>query len=302
MPFGLCNTPATFQQLMTNCLGEFNYSTCLVYLDDIVIYLSTQEEHIECLQAVLKCFRLHRLKLKPSKCEFFKEKIEYLGHSVSSKGVWLSRDNLKAITQYPEPMLCATIKGFIRLMGHYRHFIKDFTKIADPLHEYKRGDTAKKKKEWVVLNEVARGAFYKLKKAVMSAPVLTYPDPNKEYLLKTDASKLRLGAVLSQKQSHGRYHLVAFRSRALHGVEVNYHSTKLEFLAMKWSIKHFQTYLLGHHFKICMDNIPLTYFLTSPNTDAMKQRWINEMVKYDFFLKYQKGKNNTVADALSRIR
>ena len=134
----------------------------------------------------------------------------------------------------------------------------------------------------------------------MSAPVLAYPDPNKEYLLKTDALKLGLGAVLSQKQSNGRYRVV-FRSRALHGVEVNYHSTKLEFLAMKWSIKHFQTYLLGCHFKVCMDNNPLMYFFTSPNMDATKQRWINELVRYNFSLEYQKGKNNTVADTLSRI-
>ena len=112
----------------------------------IIIYSSTQEEHIKCLQAVLKHFWLHRLKLKPSKCEFFKEKIEYLGHSVSSKGMWPSRDNLKAISKYPKPTMYMAIKGFIRLR-HYRHFIKDFTRIADPLHEHVRGDTAKKKKE-----------------------------------------------------------------------------------------------------------------------------------------------------------
>ena len=134
----------------------------------------------------------------------------------------------------------------------------------------------------------------------MSAPVLAYIDPSKEYLLETDASKLGLGAVLSQKQSDGRYHPVAFGSRALHGAEVN-HSTKLEFLAMKWSIKHFQTYLLGCCFKVNTNNNPLTYFLTSPSMDAMKQRWINKLAKYDFSLEYQKGKNNTVADALSRI-
>ena len=125
---------------MTNCLGELNYST-------FIIYSSMQEEHTECLQVVLECFRLHRLKLKPSKCEFFKEKIEYLGHSVSSKGMWPSRDNLKAITKYPKPMMYTVIKGFIGLIGHYRHFMKDFTKIADSLHEYARGDTVKKKKE-----------------------------------------------------------------------------------------------------------------------------------------------------------
>ena len=115
--------------------------------------------------------------------------------------------------------------------------------MADPLHEYAHGDTVKKKKESVVLNEAAMNAFHQLKKAVMSAPVLAYPDPNKEYLFETDASKLRLGAVLSQKQSDRKYHPMAFGNRALHGVEVNYHSTKLEFLAMKRSIKHLQTYL-----------------------------------------------------------
>ena len=132
----------------------------------------------------------------------------------------------------------------------------------------------------------------------MSVPVLAYPDPNKGYLLETDTSRLGLGAVLSQKQSDGKYHPVVFGSRA----EVIYHSTKLEFLAMKWSIEHFQTYLVRHHFKVHTDNNPLTYFLTSPNMDATKQRWINKLAKYDFSLEYQKGKNNTVADALSRIK
>ena len=160
-------------------------------------------------------------------------------------------------------------------MGHYRFFIKDFTKIADPLHEYVRGDTTKKKKERVVLNEAARDVFHKLEKAVMSAPILAYPDPNKEYLLKTDASKLGLGAVLSQKHADGRYQCS--------------------------SIEHFQTYLLRRCFKVHTDNSPLTCFLTSPYIDATKQRWINELVKYDFSLEYQKGKNNMVADALSRI-
>ena len=132
MPFRLCNAPATFQQLMTNCLRELNYLTYLVYLDDIVIYSSMQEEHIECLQAVLKCFRLHRLKLKPLKCEFFKEKIEYLGHSVSLQGVWPSRDNLKAIAKYSKPMMYTAIKGFIGLTGHYRHLLRTLQRSQIP--------------------------------------------------------------------------------------------------------------------------------------------------------------------------
>ena len=197
MPFELCNAPATFQWLMANCLGELNYSTCLVYLDDVVIYSSTQEGHLECLQAVLEQFRLHRLKLKPSKCEFFKEKIKYLGHSVSSKGVWPSKDYLKAITKYPEPTTYTAIKGFVGLVGHYRCFIKNFAQIADPLYEYMHGETARKK-ERVVPSEAVRYVFRWLKKAVMSALVLAHPDPSKEYLLETDALKLGLCCAIPE--------------------------------------------------------------------------------------------------------
>ena len=151
---------------------ELNYLTCLVYLDDVIIYSSMQEEHIKCLWAVLEHFRIQGLKLKPSKCKFFKEKIEYLGHSISLKGVWPSKDNLKAIAKYPKPMMYTAIKGFIDLIGHFRHFITDFAKIADPLHEYARGDTAKKKKKWVVLNKAARSAFHKLWWVSQSLPIL----------------------------------------------------------------------------------------------------------------------------------
>ena len=125
-----------------------------------------------------------------------------------------------------------------------------------------------------------------LKKAIMMALVLAYPDPNKEYLLETDISKLGLGAVLFQKQSDGRYHPMAFGSIALRGAEHKYHSTKLEFLAMKWGIHHFKMYLLGRQFKVRTDNNPLTYFMSSPNLDATKHHWIDELAPYTFSLEY----------------
>ena len=128
------------------------------------------------------------------------------------QGIWPSHDNLRAIVEYPEPTMYTSICGFIGIIGHYCRFSKDFAKIAGPLHDYTRGDLHKKMKESLTLNKEAKEAFNVLKKAIMTAPVLMYPDPNKEYLLETDASKLGLGAVLSQKQSDGRYHPVAFGS------------------------------------------------------------------------------------------
>ena len=164
-----------------------------------------------------------------------------------------------------------------------------------------RGDLHKKKKESLTLNQEAKEAFNILKKSVMTAPVLVYPDPNKEYLIQMDASKLGLGAVLSQKQSDGRYHPVAFGSQALRGAEHKYNSTKLKFLTMKWGIHHFKTYLLGRELKVRMDNNPLTYFMSSPNLDAIKHHWIDKLAPFTFSLEYQKGKNNVVADTPSRI-
>ena len=136
------------------------------------------------------------------------------------------------IVEYPELTTYTSIHGFVGIIGHYRQFIKDFAKIAEPLHDYTRRDLLKKKKESLTLNKEAKEAFNVLKKAVMAAPVLAYPDPNKEYLLETDASKLGLGAILLQKQLDSRNHHVAFSSQALRGAEHKYHSTKLEFIAM----------------------------------------------------------------------
>ena len=126
MPFGLCNAPVTFQKLMQNCLGELDYTTCLMYLDDVVIYSSMQEEHLDQLREVLEWFCLNGLKLKPSKCSFFWQEIEYLGHHVPAQGIWSSHDNLRAIVEYPEPTTYTSIRGFIGIVRHYQWFIKDF--------------------------------------------------------------------------------------------------------------------------------------------------------------------------------
>ena len=147
MPFGLCNAPATFQWLMQNCMGELNFIYCLIYLDDLIMFLQTAEEHLHCLCVVFDCLREYNLKLKPSKCSLFREEINYLAHKVSKAGICPSDINMKAIAEYAPPQTYTEIRAFLGLVGHYRHFIKGFAWIAQPLNEHLAGEGACRKLE-----------------------------------------------------------------------------------------------------------------------------------------------------------
>ena len=147
MPFGLCNAPPTFQRLMQNCLGELNLTYCLIYLDDVIVFSHTEEEHLERMRVIFDRLQEHGLKLKPSKCEVFKTEINYLAHHVSKKGVQPSKKNLESIAQCPPPDMYTKVKSFIGLVGHYRHFIKGFAKIAAPLYDLTSGENKDKKSE-----------------------------------------------------------------------------------------------------------------------------------------------------------
>ena len=203
MPFGLCNAPPTFQRLMLNCLGELNLTYCLIYLDDVIIFSHTEEEHLEQMRVVFDRFREHGLKLKPSKCEVFWTEINYLAHYVSKEGVLPSKKNLEAIAQCPPLDTYTKVKSFIGLIGHYRHFIKGFTNIVAPLYDLTSGKNKDIKSEHLDLPPEAHEAFGRLKAACLQAPILAFPDFGKPFLLETDASSKGLGAVLLQKHSDG---------------------------------------------------------------------------------------------------
>ena len=240
MPFGLCNALAIFQWLMQNCMGELTFIYCLIYLDDLIMFLWMAEEHLHRLCVVFNCLREYNLKLKPSKCSLFWDEINYLAHQVSKRGVWPSNINVKAIVEYAPPQTYTEIRAFLGLVGHYRWFIKGFAQIAQPLNEHFAGEGASRKLEWVSLSKEALKAFEALKQACMNSPVLAFTDYTKDFLLEIDAMKEGLGAVLSQKQEDGQFHPVAYGSRVLTMHEKNYHSMKLEFLALKWAItEHF---------------------------------------------------------------
>ena len=290
MPFGLCNAPATFQQLMQNCMGELNLIYCLIYLDDLIVFLQMAEEHLHQLHVIFDWLREYNLKLKPSKCSLFKEKINYLAHQVSKQGVWPSNTNLKAIAKYAPLQTYTEIRAFLSLIGHYRQFIKGFAWIAQPLNEHLAGEGASRKLEWVSLSKEALEAFWALKQACMNSPVLAFADYTKDFLLEMDSSKEGLGAVLSQKQEDGCFHPVAYGSWALTTHEKNYHSTRLEFLALKWAVtEHFKEYLLYQPFLVKTDNNPLMYIMTTPNLDATGHQWVRALAKFNFQLEYQKG-------------
>ena len=239
MPFGLCNAPPTFQRLMQNCLGKLNLTYCLIYLDDMIVFSEMPEEHLHRMQVVFDRLREHGLKLKPSECE-----INYLAHHVSQKGVLPLKKNLESIAQCPPPDTYTKVKSFVGLVGHYRHFIKGFAKIAVPLYDLTSSDNKDKKSEHVDLSPEALEAFDRLKAACLQAPILAFLDFDKPFLLEMDASGKGLGAVLSQKQADGCYYPIAYASRVMNETQQRYHSNKQEFLALKWAVtEQFHEYL-----------------------------------------------------------
>ena len=311
MPFGLCNAPATFQRLMEICMGELNLRDCLIYLDDIIIFSSTFEEHLKRLQAAFKNLERHNLKLKPSKCEFFKECVTYLGHVVSADGIQTDPSKTEAVKNWPVPKNTKDVRKFLGFTGYYRRFVKEYASIVRPLNDLLVGHPTNahgKKKpssekatpfKWT---DEQQQSFETIKDQLMNPPVLGYADYRLPFTLHTDASGTSLGAALYQQQN-GANRVIAFASRSLKPSEKNYPAHKLEFLALKWAVtEKLHDYLYGTKFEAVTDNNPLTYVLTTAKLDATGQRWIAALSNYKFDLKYRSGKKNADADGLSRIQ
>ena len=188
------------------------------------------------------------------------------------------------------------------MVGHFRHFIAHFAWLVRPLNNHLEGDASKLKAHKVALSQKAKEAFSLLKQALLQAPVLKFADYSKPFMLETDASSDRLGAVLLQEGEDGKLHPIAYGSRSLTKAERNYHSGKTEFLTLKWAITdHFKEYLIYQPFVMCTDNNPLTYLFTTPNLDACGHRWVASLTNFNFTIEYQHGRNNAAADALSQV-
>ena len=256
MSFGLANAPATYQRLQEQCLGDLHLKICFIYLDDLIIFSSSFQEHLNRLQQVFQRIRDYGLKLSPKKCSFFMKKVKYVGHIVSKDGVEPDPDKLSKVKNWPTPTNCEQVRQFLGFAGYYRKFIHNFAKIARPLIDImavckKPRSNCKPKLDpkwhW---NTEQQQAFEILKEKLTSPPVLSYPDFSKPFKLHTDACQTGLGAVLYQEQD-GLDRVIAYASRGLSKSEKNYPTHKLEFLALKWSVtEKFADYLQGKEFTV----------------------------------------------------
>ena len=308
MPFGLCNSPSTFQRLMERIFGDERFRSLLLYLDDIVVFSSSFETHLERLEVVLRRLRQHNLKLKMNKCHFFQTEVKYLGHIISSKGVATDPEKIRAVAEWKRPNTLTELRSFLGFASYYRRFVEGFAQCAAPLHRLVGVlQQGRKKPRSQALHDhwdpACETAFDQLKQKLVRAPVLGYADFSKPFILEVDASHAGLGAVLSQDQGGGR-RPVAYASRGLHATErnmSNYSSMKLELLALKWSVSEkFREYLLGNKFTVYTDNNPLSYLQTA-KLGAVEQRWASQLALFDFEIKYRPGTANKNADALSRL-
>ncbi|HVH95668.1 MAG TPA: reverse transcriptase family protein, partial [Bacillus sp. (in: firmicutes)] len=296
MPFGLCNAPATFQRLMNNVLGDILWKYALDYIDDITIYSKTWEDHVEHIKEVLSRLRSAGLKINPDKCHFAAKEVQFLGHIVGIEGIKPDPDKVIKIQEYPEPRTTKELRRFIGMVAYYRKFIKEFSRTAKPLFKLLEVD---KPYLW---EEEQQHAFDVLKGALVKEPILSYPDLSKEFILTTDASKIAVGAVLSQKDEHGKEHPIAYDSRTLHTHEQNYDTTNLEALAVIWALGKFRHYLHGRKFKIYTDHSALVWLLNNnQSTNGRHSRWRMILQEYDYEIIHKKGKYNSVPDALSRV-
>lgn len=312
MPFGLCNAPSTFQRLMERIFGDQSLHALLLYLDDIVIFSSTFDQHLDRLEMVLSRLQTHHLKVKLKKCHFFQTEVGYLGHVISADGVSTDPEKIRAIAEWSRPNSVKELRSFLGFASYYRRFVEGFAGLAAPLHKLvgvlqgtrKRAASIKQGSFAQHWNETCEQSFNDLKERLIQAPVLGYADFTLPFFLETDASHLGLGAVLSQDQGGGLRRPIAFASRGLRPSErnmTNYSAMKLELLALKWAMtEKFREYLLGSKVTVYTDNNPLRY-LESAKLGAVEQRWVSQLALFNYDIKYRPGAANRNADALSRL-
>jgi hypothetical protein len=296
--FGLCNAPAAFQRLMHDVTRQLPW--CLCYLDDCLIASRSIEEHEQHLRELFALFRKHALKVNLKKCKLFMDQVEFLGHVVSEEGITTDPTKLQSIYDWPEPagtpaQCKGAVRSFLGLANYYRRLIKEFAHKAAPLNAL-----CSEQAEWQ-WGDHERTAFHAIKDALTTEPVFVHaPDPSRPYIVHTDASDFAMGGVISQRGEDGAERVVAYMSHKLNPAQTRYPAHDKEMLAVITALSEWRHYLLGATFDLYTDNKAVSYFFTQPCLSPRQARWVERLSEYSFNLHHKPGKDNVVADGLSR--
>ncbi|XP_054814737.1 uncharacterized protein LOC129315194 [Prosopis cineraria] len=288
-PFGLTNAPATFQGAMNSIFRPYLRKFVLVFFDDILIYSSNLNDHVQHLKEVFSILRQHQFFIKKSKCSFAASEVEYLGHLIGGGQVRTDPKKVQAVAEWPEPTNIKQLRAFLGLAGYYRRFVKSYGILAKPL-------TLLLKKNGFEWSRVAAAAFTKLKEVLISAPVLTLPDFSKQFVVETDACGVGVGAVLMQSGQP-----IAYFSKGLAERHQKLSIYEEELMAVVLAVLHWHQYLERKRFIIRSDQQSLKYLLGQKLKISFQMFWVAKLAGFDYEIQYKKGNENSVADALSRI-
>ena len=292
IPFGLAQAPAYFQELMTGILKDFPFA--IAYLDDIIIYSKTPQEHLSHICMVFEKLKSANLSMKKSKCRFFSKEIQYLGHILSANGIQPLPSKTHTIQNMKPPTTPKQIRAFLRLVGYYRKFIRGFAKIAKPLTMLTRQQV---KFDWTPEHHKA---FIHLKEAIVQAPILHYPNPNKTYIVYIDASDDACRDQLSQEHN-GTEFPVAFLSHTFTKTQCKWSTTEQEAFGVYYAITKWNYYLQGADSIVQNDHKLLAWFLNGKNTNNNVNRWSLELATYNITFEWISGAKNKAVDCLSRL-
>ena len=275
MPFGLANSGATFQRRMGHILRGLEYRFAFIYIDDIIIFPKSVEEHLVHLEEVFRRLRHANVKLNPKKCSFVKQRVEYLGYIATPEGISPNPDKVRVVQEFPTPTNLKELRSFLGLANYYRRFVRGFSNIANPLN------ALTKKNVPFVWTVACAEAFDKLKRALVSAPILAYPNFREPFLLFVDASSTGIGFTLAQIQN-GKEVVIAYNGRGLNQAEQNYSTTEREALALVEGIKKFQPYLHNHKFIVVTDHSSVRWLMNVKDASGRLARWALLLQQYDF--------------------
>ncbi len=297
MPFGLTNAPAVFHALINDVLRDMLNKLVFVYLDDILIFSRSFEEHEGHVSAVPQRLLNNHLYVKPEKCEFHVTHAQFLGFIITPGHVEMDPKKVEAVLKWPTPTTVKEVQRFIGFANFYRRFIKNFRSVAAPLTALTKGGVAK-----ICWSSEAEGAFRDLKRRLTSAPILSVPDPERPFVVEVDASDVGVGAILSQRGEDCRMHPCAFMSRRLSEAERNYHVGDRELLAVKLALEEWRHWLEGtqHPFQVLTDHKNLEYLQQAKRLNPRQALWSLFFNHFQFLLSYRPGTKNVKPDALSR--